>query len=433
MCIRQIKLLNVNGCYVMIDTHTGRRTLNLTAIQQTEFCPPAPARKDAPHHLPQQVRELLRTAGSHPLSGFYTEPVDTPNQQALVIVLSCSSADEQVVAVFDTLTHMHKHDLEPFILTRHHIEGRAVHYGRFVIDANLRCTLESVRTTEQELAGIATRAQWKGFFGRAQPLYPLLDTGLRRQAIVEPSALELADASALAFQSSHSALLAGLEPGECVRVELFAPNRADKLLIVCDGQVYLRNYPLWPAVSHLNQILFASAPCAVLFLDPAEQLERDRFLGCEGYLSQWLTSTGLPWAGTHMPLPAAGHCVIAGSSLGGLAAAQTVKNIPGTVAKAVVQSGSFWWHKQETPGEEGEVLQQWLEAPLSPTIEIFHEVGHNEGYLLGWNLAFHEVLTERTVNHTHRIYKGGHDYACWRQGIVDALTHFFASAKLPNA
>lgn len=415
----------------MTDTPEGHRTLNLTAIRQAEFCPPTPTREDAPHHLPEQVRKLLHTTGKHPLSGFYTEATQAPNQQALTIVLSCPNTDEQVVAVFDTLTHMHKHNLSPFVLTQHTIEGRTVHYGRFLVDADLRCTLESIRTTEQELAELNTRTQWKDFFDRAQPLYPLLDTGTQRQAILEPRALTFAAAPALACHSPHSALLAGLEAGERVRVELFAPKQADKLLIVCDGQVYLQDYPLWPAILHLNRTLFAQAPCAVLFLEPTGQLERNRFLGCENYLPHWLTSVGLPWVSTHMALPTADHCLIAGSSLGGLAAAQVVKKAPGAVAKAVVQSGSFWWHEQDSTNEEGQVLQQWLEAPLPPTIEIFHEVGHNEGYLLSWNLAFHEVLTERAVRHSHRVYKGGHDYACWRQGIVDALTYFFARAKAP--
>lgn len=44
-----------------------------------------------------------------------------------------------------------------------------------------------------------------------------------------------------------------------------------------------------------------------------------------------------------------------------------------------------------------------------------------EGHLLDSNRQFVEVARSRGVDVVAREFVGGHDYACWRDGVIDGL------------
>lgn len=420
------------------------REIDIPSIQAAEFVPappdqiPTSLEQVLPQFPPIVVSALQNTGQSR---GYFSvsPSLETPGAAVLTVAVSNLSPEEQVVLVLDTLTHMSKKDLSPFLLGSGTFEGHKYHYGGFRINAAMRSTVGFIRTTAEELTQLTSREDWKNFFDRTEPLQPC-DTQEKASATTPdaqerpeqrlPTVLEPVNADSPSYRPMpgtsgerlHRAELPGQQTGEQIECWLFAPKDPQQLLIVCDGQTYISRYPLWPGVQAINAD-YPQATTALLLLEPTGQLTRDRFLGNHLYLPTWLSKTCLPWVTTHIGLPPASRCTIAGASLGGLAAAQTVKAIPQLISNAIVQSASFWWQGSDLTQAEGHVLEQWLAEALPTDIRLFCEVGEYEGFLLSWNRAFRDILIQKKVEHSYREYCGGHDYACWRQGILDALTH----------
>ncbi|WP_346845094.1 alpha/beta hydrolase-fold protein [uncultured Rothia sp.] len=407
----------------MTEGHIQEFQLDFDAIEEGKFVPPPPIRDD-------ESGKRLHTFLAAPFQkdgGFFVESSDHPGLQAMTVFFPQKTPSEKIVVVIDTLTHMNKTDLTPFTLSTLHLQNQHFHYGRFLLETDIRATIGFIRTTYQELSSLSTRREWKDFFSRTQPLRPLQmsiedrSKCLATRQVLEPS-------SSLSFNIIGSnllpqqTLLPGLNAFDKVQIWLYQPAQVDTLLIVCDGQTYVEEYPLWPVLDSAMTKHSPTSSTALMLIEPTASLTRNHFLGDQNYLADWLVSIGLPWARTKFEIPPAERCIIAGGSLGGLAASQVVRKIPRSISKAIVQSGAFWWFDGAKGEQEGQILQNWLTDPFPSGIEIFHEVGKYEGYLMSWNLAFEEILSAQNVNHTSRIYCGGHDYACWRHGIIEALS-----------
>ncbi|WP_168581441.1 enterochelin esterase domain-containing protein [Gephyromycinifex aptenodytis] len=115
----------------------------------------------------------------------------------------------------------------------------------------------------------------------------------------------------------------------------------------------------------------------------------------------------------HRPNPA--HTLIAGQSFGGLAAAATLARYSHLARSAIVQSGSFWWHP-----EGGERLVDQQAGDLSGA-RVVLQAGTDEPNMIAlaeeaaaW-LGTHGATTSVTP------WRGGHDYAWWRHGLIQGL------------
>lgn len=414
-------------------------SLDLRSIKAAEFVPAPPPRADQPLH--KVIREMPIAARQHlfnssdlaplPQAVYFTSEHPSKGLQYLTVLAPSVTSHDSVLLVLDTLTHMHKADLSPFALRRTTLAGKTIHYGRFELPTSHRATIGIIRYNQAELLSFNTREQWRHFFSSSENLLRLsLDASptpsetLRNEgvSILEPEHQERSREASPATppHTTHEGHLAGLQDGHHVSTHLFLPDSAKKLLIVSDGKTYLDSYPLWPFIQRHNRA-YPDTTTALLLLEPTGSLSRQQFLGEELYLSTWLDHIGFQWVGERFSTPSAVDCIIAGGSLGGLAAAQVVREIPHRVSKAVVQSGAFWWSSYEASQAEGQVLEEWLTAELPENLQIWCEVGSYEGFLLPWNRSFAAVLEQRNIQHTYREYVGGHDYACWRQGILDAL------------
>lgn len=202
------------------------------------------------------------------------------------------------------------------------------------------------------------------------------------------------------------------------------------LLMVSDGERWRAEYPLVEALGRLHASGTVE-PTVTLFFAPTNPDHRAEVLGMQEALARFITQDLLPWAQTFADLPnQPDRRVIAGSSLGGLAAADFVRRAPEVAGGAVVQSGAFWWPGDNPDGIEGEQLRLWERdaASLAGRVRIFQEVGDLEGYLLHDNRAFRDLAAAGGVDIVYREYTGGHDFACWRVGILDAIRHFFPAA-----
>ncbi len=113
--------------------------------------------------------------------------------------------------------------------------------------------------------------------------------------------------------------------------------------------------------------------------------------------------------------------VIAGQSLGALAALSAALEAPGRFGLALSQSGAFWWPGEDEGELGGAALEELYAVRERVPVRLFVEAGSNERRLLDRNRDLRSTLVERGYEVTYREYRGGHDYACWRGGLADGL------------
>ena len=122
--------------------------------------------------------------------------------------------------------------------------------------------------------------------------------------------------------------------------------------------------------------------------------------------------------------------MIAGSSLGGLAAAYTAYRYPEAFGAVLSQSGSFWfWRGDGLPGspkdEADWLIKRFAEHEPLP-IRFYLEAGMLEagqgiGAIRDKNRTLRDVLREKGYQVTHHEFVGGHDQLAWRAGVPRGL------------
>lgn len=129
----------------------------------------------------------------------------------------------------------------------------------------------------------------------------------------------------------------------------------------------------------------------------------------------------LPWLGNDNPV------VVAGQSLGAIAAAGLAAVAPDRINAVIGQSAALWWPGDDEGGLAGEdTFASFRPTPPRP-VRFFLEAGSEEGELLDANRKFRDILTTAGYDLTYREYRGGHDYACWRGGLADGIVTLLGS------
>jgi enterochelin esterase-like enzyme len=113
--------------------------------------------------------------------------------------------------------------------------------------------------------------------------------------------------------------------------------------------------------------------------------------------------------------------VLAGQSLGGLAATDLARVAADRVSAVVAQSAALWWPGGEDGGLSGAEVVAAYESPPATGVRFFVEAGSEEGELLAANERFRSILDRQGYDVRYRVYRGGHDYACWRGGLADGI------------
>ncbi|NUO59478.1 MAG: DUF3327 domain-containing protein [Hamadaea sp.] len=166
----------------------------------------------------------------------------------------------------------------------------------------------------------------------------------------------------------------------------------------------------------------AIPPTVFVGIDSVHGLPRNQALTRPGVLEPFLLDEVLPfihsgWSVTTDPA----RTVLAGQSLGGLAATRIGLDHPDRFGRILTQSGSFW-RAADGPDEidSPALFDAYADADGVP-LKFFQEAGSLERILLTRNRIFHGILLDRGIPVTYREYQGGHDYACWRGGLADGL------------
>jgi enterochelin esterase-like enzyme len=199
------------------------------------------------------------------------------------------------------------------------------------------------------------------------------------------------------------------------------------LLVVFDGFLSLKVLRIPTA---LDNLIAAGRipPLVAVFVSSPNGERRNRELRPGRPIVDFVTRELVPWARRRWHVcddPATR--VIAGASLGGLAACYVGLRAARQFGAVIAQSGSFWW---SPPGrEEPEWLTaRYAEQPLAP-LRFYLDVGTQENISpRGDHLAqlpvtrrMRDTLVERGYPVTYLEYPGAHDYVNWRRTFPEAL------------
>jgi enterochelin esterase-like enzyme len=199
------------------------------------------------------------------------------------------------------------------------------------------------------------------------------------------------------------------------------------LLVVLDGRTYTSDVP-GPTV--LDNLLAAGRipPLVAVFVANPSAEARVRELSCHPPFAELLARELIPWVRRDYRItddPA--RIAIAGSSLGGLAAACAAVRHPEVFGNVLSLSGSFYWHP---PGDaEPEWLARQLATGPKPP-RFYLEAGLMEDKpradgvsvsLLAANRHLRTVLQARGGAVVFRECNGGHSILNWRGSFADGL------------
>jgi enterochelin esterase-like enzyme len=193
------------------------------------------------------------------------------------------------------------------------------------------------------------------------------------------------------------------------------------VLVVLDGDVWCDAQPL-PTILD-NMIADAAIPpVTAVFVDSADRERRWAELDAHGGIVDWLADRLRPWLvarlGGAIDL-APRRVVVAGQSLGGLAALAAVVRRPDAFGGAIAQSAALW---QPDVAREAAAC-----PPRGARIDL--QVGLQEWVLLEPTRDLAAQLADDGVDVVLTEVDGGHDYAWWRRTLPTALRRQLAEPQ----
>ncbi|MFI6481125.1 alpha/beta hydrolase-fold protein [Nonomuraea sp. NPDC050663] len=212
-----------------------------------------------------------------------------------------------------------------------------------------------------------------------------------------------------------------------VRVYLPATDLTGLLpvLVLLDGDMWLGGLGFHHTLD--TMIAEGALPAmAVLAPEAADNAARWRDLTADDAYLSYLADDLLGrsrWPITSDPA----RTVVAGQSLGGLTALYAGLRRPDRFGRVVAQSPSLWWrpgmaHTVPKAPVDGVpwMVEQYAAAKRGP-VAVHLDVGSHEGPMVGYSRELRDVLRARGSTVSFNEFTGGHDYACWRVALADAL------------
>jgi enterochelin esterase family protein len=210
----------------------------------------------------------------------------------------------------------------------------------------------------------------------------------------------------------------------------FDPIHSDyNLLIIFDGPAYQDPIPARRIVTNLVAAGRLD-PTVVVLIDNALGA-RDRDLSGNPAFSKFLATELVPWLADRYHLRSGpATTVLAGSSLGGLAAAHAALQYPDRFGLVLAQSGAFLAAGARGGGPPTALIDRYAASPRlglrfyldAGTHETIRPPGGTMSLLEGVR-RMRDVLRRTGYDLAYREFEGGHDYACWRETLADGLLY----------
>jgi enterochelin esterase-like enzyme len=154
-------------------------------------------------------------------------------------------------------------------------------------------------------------------------------------------------------------------------------------------------------------------------------------LSCSADFADFIARELVPWAREKYHATAdPDKTVVAGSSIGGLAASFAGLTHPEVFGNVLSLSGSYWWNPKDDSKPEW-LTRQFAQAPKLP-LRFFVSVGSMElkDRQVDTNRRFRDLLTAKGYRLSYREFNGGHGYLSWRESLAEGLSYLFGDRKL---
>jgi enterochelin esterase-like enzyme len=218
------------------------------------------------------------------------------------------------------------------------------------------------------------------------------------------------------------------------------------LVVIFDESAYLTKVPTPVILDNLIAVSKIPPTVAVLIANPSQET-RNEELTPNPKFADFLAKELVPWIHAHYNVtddPA--KTVVAGSSLGGLAAAYAGYKHSEVFTNVLCQSGSFWWAPDHSGAiadglttETGWMAKQFIASPKLP-LRFYLDAGTFEfdsngtgGGILETSRDMRDVLFAKGYEVHYQQFVGGHDYLSWRGTFADGLTDLIGTTNNKRA
>lgn len=189
------------------------------------------------------------------------------------------------------------------------------------------------------------------------------------------------------------------------------PDEQLPLLVVLDGEVWNGNLRL---PTTLDNLINADAlrPIRAVFLTSGTREDRWRDLSSDGSGVTTVVEELLPWCRARTAVSDHPRDIaVMGQSLGGLTSLRAGLLHPDRVGVVISHSASLWQDD----------LAGLTAHPSGAKPRVFLSCGLQEWLLLPYHRSLAARLDDAGIATYAEEFNGGHDYACWRGGVADAL------------
>lgn len=202
------------------------------------------------------------------------------------------------------------------------------------------------------------------------------------------------------------------------------------LVVILDGRTYSSDIPTPTILDNLLAAGRIRPLVAVFVANPSAESRLAEFT-CNPKFAEFLDRELIPWVrgGWHVATDPA-RTAIAGSSLGGLAAACAAVSSPEIFGNVLSLSGSFYW--QMAGESEPEGLARRLATGSKLPLRFYLEAGKMEDRqrpgspsLLTANRHLRDVLEAKGYAVDYKEFNGGHSILNWRGSVADGLQALF--------
>lgn len=273
------------------------------------------------------------------------------------------------------------------------------------------------------------------------------DPWAREQLNARVSVASAPQAPRSAVRSEAAGAVAGSRAGELHDLRHRARGHEDRLavhvpaveppdggwgvLVLLDGQDWID-----AGVARLLDALAASGrvrPTITVLVGAVDDPWRVSDLMCDPDFVAYLENDALPRVAARWPLsPDPAHTAIAGQSLGGLTAVYAQCVAPGRFGASISQSGAFWWPSHDPDAAHAEWLTRAIVRDDVTLDRVWLEAGLKESGQARANRRLVAALEGRTRRLDYREFDGGHDRACWRAGLTDAILAVLGDEAVPD-
>jgi enterochelin esterase-like enzyme len=214
----------------------------------------------------------------------------------------------------------------------------------------------------------------------------------------------------------------------------FVANNNYPLLVVMDGDSYTS---LVPVPTILDNLIYEGKipPAVALFIGNSSPQARDNELNCADVWGDFLAKEVIPWVASAMNVRVKTKgVVIAGSSMGGLAAACAAYQHPETFGKVLAQSGSFY--RAQSDGEPEWLARQFVQSKQLP-LDFYLEVGlletssipSRDPSMLTSSRHLRDVLLAKGYRVDYHEHFSGHEHLAWRATFGEGLIELLSDAR----